>query len=87
MSAERFTSELPKEKYHIVYIDPPFDFTDSEIKEVLTKLHAGAFLNEGALLAIERTARSFQFTWPDGFAPVRRRNYGAASIYFGNYTP
>ena len=87
MSVQRFVSELPKEKYHIVYIDPPFDFAENEIKEVLAKLHTGAFLNEGALLAIERTARSFPFIWPDGFAPVRQRNYGAASIFFGNYAP
>lgn len=87
MSVQSFVSQLPKEKYHIVYIDPPFDFTENEIKEVLAKLHTGVFLNDGALLAIERTARSFQFSWPDGFAPARRRNYGAASIYFGNYVP
>lgn len=87
MSVQSFVSQLPKEKYHIVYIDPPFNFTENEIKEVLAKLHTGAFLNDGALLAIERTARSFQFSWPDGFTPAKRRNYGAASIFFGNYVP
>ena len=87
MSAQRFVTESAKEKYHFVYIDPPFDFTDSEVEDLLGKLHTEAFLTIDAMVAVERTTRGSKFSWPDGFAPLRQRKYGAATIYYGNYAP
>jgi len=87
MSAQRFLSDRPKEKYHIVYVDPPYDFQDQEVEEILLKLHQGAFLKDDALIAVERTAKRSNFTWPQAFKAVRDRNYGQATIFYGNYTP
>lgn len=85
MSAQRFVSESAKEKYHFVYIDPPFDFTDSEVEDLLGRLHMEGFLKKDAMVAVERTTRGSRFCWPDGFTPLRQRKYGAATIYYGNY--
>ena len=87
MSAQRFVSETAKERYHVVYIDPPFDFADSEVGVVVSKLHTEGFLKEDAIVAVERTTRGAKFSWPEGFTPVRERKYGAATIYYGSYTP
>lgn len=87
MSAQRFVSEIAKEKYHFVYIDPPFDFFDSEVEDLLGKLHTEGFLRIDAMVAVERTTRGSKFSWPDGFTPLRLRKYGAATIYYGNYAP
>ena len=87
MSAQRFVSDAPKEKYHIVYIDPPFDFLDVEIQEILSKLNAGSFLKDDAVIAVERTAKRSNFLWPEGYSALRERNYGQATIFYGNYTP
>ena len=87
MSAQRFLSDAAKEKYHIIYIDPPFDFADHEVEELITKLHLGQFLKADALIAVERTTRGSQFIWPSGFLAVRERKYGTASIFYGNYAP
>lgn len=87
MSAQRFVTDAPKENYHIVYIDPPFDFSDAEVEEILSKLHAGTFLKDDAVIAVERTAKRSNFSWPEGFSAVRERNYGQATIFYGNYTP
>jgi len=87
MSAQIFVSDAPKEKYHIVYIDPPFDFLDVEIQEILSKLHAGSFLKDDAVIAVERTAKRSNFLWPEGYSALRERNYGQATIFYGNYTP
>jgi 16S rRNA (guanine966-N2)-methyltransferase len=78
MSAQRFVSDAPKEKYHIVYV---------EVQEILSKLHAGSFLKDDAVIAVERTAKRSNFSWPAGFSAVRERNYGQATIFYGNYTP
>jgi 16S rRNA (guanine966-N2)-methyltransferase len=87
MSAQHFVSDLPKKKYHIVYVDPPFDFSDSEVEEILGKLNVGGFLKDDALIAVERTSKRSNFTWPQGYSAARERNYGQATIFYGNYTP
>jgi 16S rRNA (guanine966-N2)-methyltransferase len=87
MSAERFLKDLPKTKYHLVYIDPPYDFSNQAVEDVLSALHDGDFLSSDAFIAVERTARGAQFIWPDAFAPARERNYGQATIYYANYQP
>ncbi len=87
MSVQRFVADPPKEKYHIAYIDPPYEFLDSEVEDILYKLHLGGFLKDDALIAVERTAKRSNFSWPAGFSAVRERNYGQATIFYGNYTP
>ena len=87
MSAQRFVSDVPKEKYHFIYIDPPFDFTNAEIEDLLQRLKEGQFLKDDGFVAVERTAKGPQFSWPEGFSPARERNYGAATIFYGNYLP
>lgn len=85
MSAQRFVSDPAKEKYHIAYIDPPFDFTDGEVEEIISKLRLGEFLKDDALIAVERASKASKFSWPEGFAAARERKYGAVSIFYGNY--
>ena len=85
MSAERFLKDLPKARYHLVYIDPPYDFSNQAVEDVLSALHDGEFLSSDAFIAVERTARGAQFIWPDAFSPARERNYGQATIYYANF--
>jgi len=87
MSAERFLKDAPKDKYHLVYIDPPYDFSNQAVEDVLSALHDYEFLSSDAFIAVERTARAAQFIWPDAFVPARERKYGQATIYYANYQP
>ena len=87
MSAERFLKDAPKAKYHLVYIDPPYDFSNQAVEDVLSALHDYEFLSSDAFVAVERTARGAQFIWPDAFVPARERKYGQATIYYANYQP
>ena len=87
MSAERFLKDAPKDKYHLVYIDPPYDFSNQAVEDVLSSLHDNEFLNKDAFIAVERTTRGEQFIWPDAFMPARERKYGQATIYYANYQP
>jgi len=87
MSAERFLKDAPKDKYHLVYIDPPYDFSNQAVEDVLSALHDYEFLSSDSFIAVERTARGAQFIWPDAFVPARERKYGQATIYYANYQP
>lgn len=87
MSAERFLKDKPKDKYHLVYIDPPYEFSNQAVEDVLSSLHDCEFLSTDAFVAVERTSRTDPFIWPDAFTPARERNYGQATIYYANYQP
>ena len=82
MSVQKFLSEqITDIKYHIVYIDPPYDFPDKEIEKILIDLLP--HLDPIALIAVERDSKSPATQWPDGYVAQREKNYGQASIYYG----
>jgi len=85
MSAQKFVEGSPQNQYHFVYIDPPYDFADSEITAILEKLHANNFFKDDAIIAIERASKTTQPAWPHGYEPSRTKVYGQASIYYANY--
>ena len=87
MSVQRFVSDPAHDQYHLVYIDPPYDFPSSELEEILRLLVQGNFLKSDAFIAVERRAKGEQFTWPQSYEPVRERNYGQATIYYANAAP
>ena len=84
MSVQRFVSDPAHDQYHLVYIDPPYDFPNDELEEILRLLGEGNFLKSDAFIAVERRAKGGQFTWPHSYEPVRERNYGQATIYYAN---
>ncbi len=86
-SAQKFLSDSSHTQYHLVYIDPPYDFPDAELEDLLTKLHAGSFLKSEAFIAVERRRKGSHFSWPAQFEAVRERRYGLATIYYAHYKP
>jgi 16S rRNA (guanine966-N2)-methyltransferase len=85
MTAEQFVKVPAKIKYEIVYIDPPYDYPNSDLEEMLSNLHLGDFLSDDSLIAVERTSRSKEPIWPIGFELARSKNYGQATIYYLNH--
>lgn len=83
MSAQKFLETPAPAQYDIVYIDPPYDFSDVELYKCLVQLRAGEFLKEDAVIAVERASKTGSMKWPSGFEPIRERNYGQAVIYYG----
>lgn len=84
MAVQKFVEANPENQYHFVYIDPPYDFADSELTVILENLHANNFFKDGAVIAVERASKSSQPTWPQGYEPSRTKVYGQASIYYAN---
>lgn len=84
ISVQRFVTDPAHDQYHLVYIDPPYDFPSSELEEILRLLAQGNFLKSDAFIAVERRAKGGKFIWPESYEPVRERNYGQATIYYAN---
>jgi 16S rRNA (guanine966-N2)-methyltransferase len=87
MAVQRFVNDPAHDQYHLVYIDPPYDFPSSELEEILRLLAQGNFLKSDAFIAVERRAKGGTFIWPESCEPVRERNYGQATIYYANAAP
>jgi 16S rRNA (guanine966-N2)-methyltransferase len=83
MSAQKFVESSAPASYHIIYIDPPYDFPDGELNVLLEKLIAGDFVRPDALIVVERASKSVALKWPQGYEGLRERNYGQAHIYYG----
>lgn len=83
MSAQKFLEIPAPVKYDIVYLDPPYDFSDVELYKCLAQLRAGGFAKDDAVIAVERASKTGSMKWPSGFEPIRERNYGQAVIYYG----
>ena len=84
MSVQKFLEAPTSTSYDIIYVDPPYDFPDSELYKCLYELLSGGFARDGSLTAVERASKSSEVRWPDGFEPLRARNYGQAVIYYAN---
>ena len=84
-AAQKFVDIPAQNQYHFVYIDPPYDFADADLVDVLEKLLENNFYKDGAVIAVERASKSPQPVWPVGYEPSRTKVYGQASIYYANY--
>jgi 16S rRNA (guanine966-N2)-methyltransferase len=80
LARDRAGDEQP---FDVVFADPPYDVPVAELRDVLTALVRGAWLLEGALLAVERSRRSGDLDWPTGLEPISRRPYGDTVLWYG----
>lgn len=85
MSAQKFAENSPEVKYHIIYIDPPYDYPNSELTTLLEKLDENGFMAAESLVAVERATKTDPVNWPAGYEPIREKTYGQATIYYANH--
>jgi len=67
----------------LVFADPPYSASDDELRESLALLAANGWLAPGALVVVERDARSGPPLWPAGYAADRSRRYGETVLWYG----
>jgi 16S rRNA (guanine966-N2)-methyltransferase len=75
--------EPPAQPYDVVFLDPPYDVPDGELREILLTLVAKGWLAGEALVTVERRTRGGEFGWPPGFEGLRSRRYGEATLWYG----
>lgn len=74
----------PAAPYDVAFLDPPYPLDDAKVDADLAALADNAWLVPGALVVVERSARSAAPTWPDGIEPVRSRRYGETVLWYGH---
>jgi 16S rRNA (guanine966-N2)-methyltransferase len=69
--------------YDVVFLDPPYELPDDEVRAVLSAALAGRWVSDGALVVVERATRGGEWRWPEGFRALRSRRYGEATLWYG----
>ena len=74
----------PRERYDVVFLDPPYAMPAEDLAAVLVDLLHGDWLADQALVVVERATRNDPWVWPAGFHPDRSRAYGEGSLWYGH---
>ncbi|MGL4304695.1 MAG: 16S rRNA (guanine(966)-N(2))-methyltransferase RsmD [Mycobacteriaceae bacterium] len=72
-------------RYDLVFIDPPYAVDSDEVSAVLLRLSDG-WLNDGGLVAVERSSRSAITQWPHNWGEHRSKKYGETRIDLATVT-
>lgn len=70
----------PGPRLDLVFIDPPYDLPEDELAKTLGLLVPR--LSAGALVVIERAARSAAPTLPEGLSIDRHKRYGDTAVWW-----
>jgi 16S rRNA (guanine966-N2)-methyltransferase len=67
----------------LVFADPPYAAGDDELSQALGTLTQAGWLSAGALVVVERDARSGPPPWPAEYVQDRSRRYGETLLWYG----
>jgi 16S rRNA (guanine966-N2)-methyltransferase len=77
----------PRAPYDVVFLDPPYPLSTAEVDQTLADLDRQGWLVPGALVVVERSARTDAPSYPEGFTEVRERRYGETTLWYGHAAP
>ncbi|GAA4690613.1 16S rRNA (guanine(966)-N(2))-methyltransferase RsmD [Nocardioides conyzicola] len=72
----------PHAPYDVVFLDPPYPLADEDVAADLALLVEHDWLVPGALVIVERSARSPEPRWPEGFVDTRAKRYGETTLWY-----
>jgi len=81
-SVAAFLRREPGEPFDVVFSDPPYPLADDAVAADLAALVP--WLGGGALVVVERSARSPEPGWPDGLVHDRTKRYGETVLCYGH---
>jgi 16S rRNA (guanine966-N2)-methyltransferase len=81
---ETVLRRAPAAPYDVVFVDPPYELGEDELAADLAALVDHGWLVPGALVVVERSARSPEPVWPAAFDGRRERRYGETVLWYGH---
>jgi 16S rRNA (guanine966-N2)-methyltransferase len=82
MSAQKFLVSDQKTSYDIIFIDPPYDFGDQGVREILVSIAELKVCRSGGLIIVERSSKSQAISWPEPMRALRSKEYGVATLHY-----
>ena len=80
-SVQRYLAGRPAAPVRLVLLDPPYSFSEQDLTAVLDALVGGGWLDQGAVVVVERSGRSPEPRWPAGLARESVRRYGDTTLW------
>lgn len=81
--AQTFVQHLSEaEGYSLVFLDPPYDFSEADFNDLLAALAQSGALSAEAVIVTERSARSADPVAPRGWEVEQSRGYGETKIEY-----
>ena len=77
-------SGTPAQGFGVVFADPPYGIADERMTHLLELLRDGKWLNDDAVVVVERDKRS-TCEWPEGFGDIEQRSYGDTVVWYGHF--
>ena len=72
----------PSAPYDVAFLDPPYPLGEDDLAGDLASLADHGWLVPGALVVVERSARSPEPTWPDLLTDTRSKRYGETTLWY-----
>ncbi|WP_112663677.1 16S rRNA (guanine(966)-N(2))-methyltransferase RsmD [Microvirga flavescens] len=82
--ATRMGEAAPNAPFSLVFCDPPYG--KDLAPKALMSCAEGGWLTPDALIIVEE-AQGAEFSMPEGFEEIERRDYGETSVVFARYRP
>ena len=73
---------VPGAPYDVVFLDPPYPLDETAVAADLAALVEHDWLVPGAMVVVERSARSPEPGWPAGLGEVRSKRYGETTLWY-----
>ena len=80
----RTLSRRPAVPYDVVFSDPPYQVSAETVAADLHALVLHDWLVPGAMVVLERSARSAPPAWPTGLVAAAERRYGETALWYGH---
>ena len=81
-TVERTLAGQPKDRFDVVWADPPYALTGDRLAPVLAAA-SERWVAEDGLLVLERASRDPAPQWPPGVTDRWERRYGETTLYLG----
>ncbi len=86
-SVQRYLANRAPTPSSLVFADPPYATGADEVGEGLRALTQRGWLQAGAVVLVERSARSIEPRWPAGLVRQAIRRYGETAVWQAEWQP
>jgi 16S rRNA (guanine966-N2)-methyltransferase len=86
-TVERLAATKAPHTYDCVFADPPYALPAEDLRDVLKDLHQNGWLDEEAVVVVERSSRDPEWVWPEPLSALRQRTYGECALWYGQPVP
>lgn len=79
---EDLIATQPPGPYDVIFLDPPYELDSTALSRLLATMLEKGWINDDALVIVERSSRTEDLTWPEEPADVWTRTYGETALHF-----